>query len=89
MFKTQIVKTHRTCNTNAEPNFTPQTLVIMTCDIGSLFVKNAPEQQGCDNGVDCALCVCVGEGRGGLWGLSKLCTQLCCEPKDALKNKVY
>ena len=67
MFKTQVVKTHRTCNTNAEPDFTPRTLVIMTCDIGSSFVKNAPQQQGCDIGVDCALCVC-GRGAGRSMG---------------------
>ena len=47
----------------------------MTCDTGSLFVTNAPQQQGCDSGGDCALW--VGKGRGGLWGLSTLCALSC------------
>ena len=80
VLKTQQVKTHRTCNSKAERNPISHLgrWVIMTCDAGSLCtVTNAPQQQGCDSWGDCALCVWVGEGQGGLRGLSTLCALNC------------
>ena len=41
---------------------------------------------GVDNGGGCA---CCRGGAGAIWEISISSSQFCCEPKTAVKNKVY
>ena len=59
-------------------------VILYNINVGSLIITNVPFWSGMLMGGDCTICL-----EAGIWKLSVLSAQYCCELKTILKNSLF